>query len=69
MNKNKEPFYKEVYDKVENEIGVLDTVIGLGLGAIVCALYWRYAWKNHQYAKITESIMRKKSSSVVEQWC
>ena len=47
MNKNKEPFYKEVYDKVENEIGVLDTVIGLGLGSVVCALYWRYAWKNH----------------------
>lgn len=47
MNKNKEPFYKEVYDKVENEIGVLDTVIGLGLGVVVCALYWRHAWKNH----------------------
>lgn len=47
MNENKEPFYKEVYDKVENEIGVLDMVIGLGLGAVVCVLYWRHAWKNH----------------------
>ena len=47
MNENKEPFYKEVYKKVENEIGVVDAVIGLGLGVVVCGLYWHYCWRNH----------------------
>ena len=47
MKENKTPFYKEIYYKVENEIGVLDTVIGLALVATVCGLWWRHCWKNH----------------------
>lgn len=44
---DKVPFYKEICNKVEKEIGVIDLIIGLGLGATVCGLYWRHAWKNH----------------------
>ena len=49
MKNNKEngPFYKEFFHKMEDEIGIIDTIIGLTLGATVCGLYWRHAWKNH----------------------
>ena len=49
--KDNAPFYKEIFYKIENELGPIDTIIGLGLGAVVgatvCGLYWRHAWKNH----------------------
>lgn len=49
--KDKAPFYKELYDKVENELGPIDTIAGLVFGtlggAAICVLYWRYAWRNH----------------------
>ena len=41
------PFYKEFYHKMENEIGPIDTFIGLMLGATVCGIYWRCCWKKH----------------------
>ena len=44
---DKVPFYAKYIRKVEKEIGVIDLAIGAGLGFTVCALYWRYAWKNH----------------------
>lgn len=49
MNKKEDrvPFYKELYYKVENELGVYDTIVGLALGAVVCGLYWSHCWKNH----------------------
>ena len=49
--KDKAPFYKELYSKLENELGPIDTIAGLALGtfggAVICVLYWRHAWKNH----------------------
>lgn len=49
--KDKAPFYKELYNKLENELGPIDTIAGLALGtfggAVICVLYWRHAWKNH----------------------
>lgn len=52
MNENnKMPFYKELYFKLENEIGTIDTVaglaIGVGAGVVSCVLYWTYAYKYH----------------------
>lgn len=47
MDKNKVPFYVKYIQKVEKEVGVIDLIIGLSLGATTCALYWRHAWKNH----------------------
>ena len=47
MNENKEPFYKKIYRKVENELGPMDTLIGIGLGVVVCGLYWSHCWRNH----------------------
>lgn len=48
---DKVPFYKELYYKVEKELGPIDTLVGLGLGAVsgvaICCMYWRHAWKNH----------------------
>ena len=43
----KVPFYKEIYDKVENELGIYDTFTGLAIGVAACILYWRHCWKNH----------------------
>ena len=43
----KVPFYKEIYDKVENELGIYDTLTGLAIGVAACMLYWRHCWKNH----------------------
>lgn len=63
--KDKAPFYKELYNKLENELGPIDTIAGLALGtfggAVICVLYWRHAWKNHWHAKITNGIMRRGS--------
>lgn len=47
MKERKVPFYKDIYLKVENELGPFDTIIGLGLGVTVCALYWRHCWLRH----------------------
>lgn len=48
---NKVPFYKDLYYKLENEIGVIDTIsglaIGVGVGVVSCVLYWRYTYKYH----------------------
>ncbi len=46
-DENRVPFYKELYNKLENEIGAIDMIIGLGIGVVACGLYWRHAWKNH----------------------
>ena len=43
----KVPFYKEIYDKVENELGIYDTLTGLAIGVAACMLYWRHCWNNH----------------------
>lgn len=47
MKENKVPFYKELYYKVERDLGVYDTLTGIALGVGVCCLYWRHCWKNH----------------------
>lgn len=49
--KDKVPFYKELYNKIENELGLIDTIAGLGLGLGVgiatCLVYWVNAYKYH----------------------
>lgn len=52
MNENNRmPFYKELYFKLENEIGTVDTItglaLGLGVGIVSCGLYWIHAYKYH----------------------
>lgn len=36
------PFWKEIYLKVEDEIGTEDAIIGLLLGGLVTILYWKH---------------------------
>ena len=39
------PFWKEVYLKVENDIGTEDAAIGLLLGCLVTLAYWKHCKK------------------------
>ncbi len=39
------PFWKEIYLKVEDDIGTEDTIIGLLLGSLVCIMYWKHCKK------------------------
>ena len=38
---NKIPFWKEIYLKIEDDIGTEDMLVGLLLGSLVTALYWK----------------------------
>lgn len=39
------PFWKEIYSKVEDDIGTEDAIIGLLLGGLVCIMYWKHCKK------------------------
>ena len=39
---DKTPFWKEIYLKVEGEIGMENTITGVALGVIVTMLYWKH---------------------------
>lgn len=42
---DKVPFWKEIYNKVEEDIGSEDALIGLILGGLVTVLYWKHCKK------------------------
>lgn len=50
-NKDNAPFYKELFYKIENELGPIDTItglaLGLGVGMVSCVAYWIHAYKYH----------------------
>ncbi len=39
---NKTPFWKEIFVKMENEIGFEDTLLGLVLGLMTTTIYWKF---------------------------
>lgn len=40
--KDHTPFWKELFVKMEEEIGIEDTLIGLMLGSLVTVVYWKF---------------------------
>jgi hypothetical protein len=39
---NKTPFWKEILGKVEEEIGLENTLFGLMLGSFITVAYWKF---------------------------
>ena len=39
---NKTPFWKEIFSKMEDEIGLDNTLLGIMLGSLVTVVYWKF---------------------------